>query len=110
VIEGISGVGSGNVTREVTTFWNEPRGNRPFACARARRHALYTHDDYKRWLRRERVHHGEGFVKLLDNYDTWHDSQTTLIGSMKTAFNAAQTLSSTVEWAVLEVGTCQRWS
>lgn len=103
VLEGISAVGSGNATKRGYDILERTTSSVCFRVRPQRGDMKFTHMSTSSDDCEENVYiKAEGFVRLQDNYDTWYDSQTTLIASMKSAFNAAQTLSSTVEWAVLE--------
>jgi hypothetical protein len=102
VIEGITAVGSGNVSKRGYDIVERTTSEVCFRVRPSRGEQNLTHMSTTSDTGLENVYiKAEGFVRLQDNYDTYYDTQTTLIESMKSAFNGAQTLGGTVEWAVL---------
>lgn len=102
-IAGISRVGTGNAHRRGYDIMDRATSQCCFRVRPVRGDMRFRHFSTTSDTCQEDVYiRAEGFVKLLDNYDDWHDEQDSLLADMKTAFNATQTLGGIVDWAVLE--------
>ncbi len=102
-IEGISRVGAGNAHRRGYDIIDRATSQCCFRVRPTRGDQRFTRMSTTSDACQENVYiMAEGFVRMLDNYDTWHDEMDGLVEDMKTAFDAAQTLGGIVEWAILE--------